>query len=248
MKFLLACLLFLSPLHSKEIPPLTGPVIDQAGVLSDAVKVSLAASLQELKRKQRVQLQLFIVDSLENEYIENYTIKVVDKWKLGTRKDSQGILFLIAIKERKMRIEVGRGLEGVLTDAMSGRILAMVKPYFKNKDYSTGIVLGLSAIATSVGGELQSVPLSNRERRRSYRRSNASHGLGFFLFLIFLLSLFGRGRRGGRGMGAWFLLGMLSGGMGRSSGLGGGGLGGFSGGGWGGGGGGFAGGGASGSW
>ena len=246
MKFLFLSLLFFSPLQSKEIPPLTGPVIDQAGVLSEAVKVRLAASLQELKRKQRVQLQLFIVDTLENEYIENYSIKVVDKWKLGTKKDSRGILFLIAVKERKMRIEVGRGLEGMLTDAMSGRILTMVKPYFKNKDYSTGIVLGLSAIATSVGGELQSVPLSNRERRRSYRRSNSGHGLGFIFFLIFLLSMMGRGRRGGSGMGAWFLLGMLSGGMGRSSGFGGGGFGG--GGGWSGGGGGFAGGGASGSW
>ena len=242
---LLACLFFFSPLQGKEIPPLTGPVIDQAGILSEAVKVRLAASLQELKRKQQVQLQLLIIDSLENEYIENYTIKVVDKWQLGTKKDSQGILFLVAIKERKMRIEVGRGLEGVLTDAMSGRILAMMKPYFRQKDYSTGIVLGLSAIATSVGGELQSIPLSNRERRRSYRRSGASHGMGFFILLIFLLSLFGRGRRGGSGAGAWFLLGMLGGGMGRGGGLGGG----FSGGGgWGGGGGGFSGGGASGGW
>ena len=245
MKFLFLPLafLFFTPSVGKEIPRLTGPVIDQSGVLEKSLKIRLAASLQEFKRTNDVQIQLLIVDSLEDEYIENYSIKVVDKWKLGTKKKDKGILFLIAIKERKMRIEVGRGLEGSITDAMSGRILSMVKPYFKNKDYGTGIVLGLSAIASASGGELQSVSLSNRERRRSYRRSEGGHGLLFFILLFFLISLFGRGRRGGAGMGAWFLLGMLGGSMGRGRGFGG-----MGGGGWSGGGGGFSGGGASGSW
>ena len=246
---LLLLLFFSSPLLqeaiSKEVPPLTGPIIDQANILHGPLKLRLAASLQELRRHKRVQLQVLIVDSLEDEYIESYSIKVVDQWRLGQKKDSKGVLFLIAMKERKMRIEVGQGLEGDLTDAMSGRIIAMVRPYFKKKDYATGLVLGLSALATAVGGELQSVPLSGRERRRSYRQSNPSHAFSLILFLIVTLTLFGRGRRGGGpGVGAWFLLGALSGGMGRGGGLSRGG--GISG--WSGGGGGFSGGGASGSW
>lgn len=251
-RLLLIPILFLSswPLHQvfpKEVPPLTGPVVDQANILDKSLKLRLAASLQKLRRNNKVQLQLFIVDSLEDEYVESYSIKVVEKWQLGGKKDSKGVLFLIAMKERKMRIEVGRGLEGDITDAMAGRIIAMVRPYFKKQDYSTGLFLGLSALATAVGGELQSVPLSNRKHRRPYRQGHAGHGLSLIFFLIFALGLFGRGRRGsGPGAGAWFLIGALSGGLGgRRGGLGGGG---GSGGLWSGGGGGFSGGGASGNW
>jgi uncharacterized protein len=231
-------LIFSLSVWSKEVPRRALPVIDGAGVLSTRVVQGLSQSLYQLEKQTGNEISVLVVKSLENETIEGYALKVVDKWKLGKKGKDNGVLFLVSIKDKKMRIEVGQGLEGNLTDATSGRIIQSVRPYFKKGDYKSGIILGLSQIAKKTGGKLTGAP---RVRNRRSRRGSSSL---FYLFFILIALFSGRGRRGGRGGGLMtgMLLGSMMGG-GRSSGGGFGGAGGGFGGG-----GGFSGGGASGGW
>ncbi len=232
--------LWASPAASLEVPKLTGPVVDLAGVLNRSEKAEISASLLQFQRKYGPQLQVLVVPSLEDETIESYSIKVVDAWKLGSKDKDDGVLLLVATHDRKVRIEVGRGLEGDLPDALAGRIIrAGIVPFFEQGQTGAGVLVGLGMIAESVGGKLENIPTP---RMRRVRRGGG-RSLGFLLFLGFFLIgplLSGRRRRGG--VGGALLSGMLLGS------LMGGGRGGFGGGGFGGGGGGFSGGGASGSW
>ena len=235
-------LLFLSfTLIAREVPSIRGPVMDEVGVFSKRDVQIISNSLRELKKTHGAELQVYIIDSLEGESIDGYSIKVTDKWKLGDEKKDNGILFLIAIKDRKMRIEVGQGLEGDLTDAMSGRIISSVKPYFKDGDYRSGIVNGLALISKTIGGKLTNSPKVRKRKKRS-----GGFNIGSLIFIFFIISsMFGRRRGRGGGLMTALLVGSVLGGGGRSYGGGGGG---FSGGGSFGGGGGFSGGGASGGW
>lgn len=235
--------LWASPVFALEVPKHTSSVVDLAGVLNHADQVKIAASLLQFQRKYGPQLQVLVVPKLEDETIESYSIKVVDKWKLGAKGKDNGVLLLVATENRKVRIEVGRGLEGDLPDVIAGRIIRTgIIPFFKQGQTGAGILVGLGMIAESVGGKLENVPAP---RLRTAKRSNGS--LGYLLFIgMFLIGpmLTGRGRRGGVGsalLSGLLMGGLMSGGRGGSGGFGGGG---FSGGG----GGGFSGGGASGSW
>ena len=243
---LLGCSLWAGPVFSLEVPKLTSPVVDLAGVLSRSDQVKISASLLQFQRKYGPQLQVLVVPKLEDETIEGYSIKVVDEWKLGAKGKDNGVLLLVAIEERKVRIEVGRGLEGDLPDALAGRIIrAGIIPFFKQGQTGAGVLVGLGMIAESVGGKLENIPMPRMHKAKRGRGMN----LGFVLFLaIFLIGpmLFGRGRRRG-GMGTALLGGMLLGSL-MGGGRGGYGGGGFGGGFGGGGGGGFSGGGASGGW
>lgn len=236
--------LWASPVFSLEVPKLTGPVVDLAGVLSRSDQAKISASLLQFKRKYGPQLQVLVVPKLENETIEGYSIKVVDKWKLGAKGKDNGVLLLVATENRKVRIEVGRGLEGDLPDALAGRIIRTgIIPFFKQGQIGAGVLVGLGMIAETVGGKLENIPVP---RMRKAKRSGGN--LGFLLFLAFFLvgpRLLGGRRRGGMGSAVLggMLLGSLLGGR-HGGGFGGGGFGG----GFGGGGGGFSGGGASGGW
>ena len=222
-----------------EVPTLTGPVVDEAQFLSRDGHAAIENALRNLYQTEGIQFQVLIIDKLVDESIEGYSIKVVDEWKLGKKGDDRAALFLIALDDRKMRIEVGRGLEGTLTDLTTNRILDEVKPHFKNGDYDNGVALGLALMAKADGKNLD---FQGQVQPRHHRQGSAPlvliaiFGLIFFLQFIFPQSRGGRGGRGG---------GFFGGG-----GFGGGGFGGGSGGGgsWGGGGGGFSGGGSSGSW
>ena len=235
--------LWATPAFSLDVPKLIGPVVDLSGVLSRSDQEKISASLLQFQRKYGPQLQVLVVPKLEDETIESYSIKVVDKWKLGAKDKDNGVLLLVATEDHKVRIEVGRGLEGDLPDALAGRIIRTgIIPFFKQGQTGAGIVVGLGMIAESVGGKLENIPAP---RMRRAKRGGVN--LGFLLFLSFFLigpTLFGRGRRR-RGFGTALLGGMLLGSlMGGGRGVGGGGFGG----GFGGGGGGFSGGGASGGW
>ena len=118
---------------------------------------------REHARSTRAQLP-----KLEDETIESYSIKVVDEWKLGSKDKDNGVLLLVATLDRKVRIEVGRGLEGDLPDALAGRIIrAGIIPFFKQGQTGAGVLVGLSLIAESVGGELEDIPTP---RMRKVRR------------------------------------------------------------------------------
>lgn len=228
-------------LAAKDVPNRATPIVDQAGLLSNKVKHSLEKALYEIQKQTGNEIAVFTVKSLEDETIESYSLKIADQWKLGDKEKDNGVLFLIAVDDRKMRIEVGQGLEGDLPDITAGRIIRSVQPYFRKGDYQSGIILGLSQIVEKTGGKLTNAP-----KVRNQKSSGAFSLLIFIAFII--LSVFS-GRGGGRGgRGGGILTGMAVGsllgggrshGSGRSSGFGGGSFGG---------GGGFSGGGASGGW
>jgi uncharacterized protein len=225
-----------------DVPPLRARVNDLAGVLPPEVEQRLELRLGAYEKKTGHQLAVLIVDSLDGDPLEDFTLRVVEAWKLGNKDRDDGVLLLVAIKDRKIRIEVGYGLEGDLPDALAGRIVRdVMAPAFRRGDVAQGVTAAVEAIMSATGGEGQlrlPEPSANSGRRRS-----SGSGLAPFLLLGLIVLLFLGGGRGRGGGGGAFVAGMLMGGMGRGGRGGGGGGGGFSGGG-----GGFGGGGASGSW
>ncbi len=234
----LGALVVLPTAHAeRSVPSLTGRVVDQAGILSPEQAARLSESLAAFEKSHGPQIAVLTIPSLEGESIEGFSIRAVDQWKLGTEKNDDGVLLLVAVQEHGIRIEVGQGLEGTLPDAAAGKIIRdVIVPRFRNGEMAEGIIAGSQAIATRLGGSLEGIPQPTRvERRREPFPVGKLVLLGFFL--LFLLKPRGprsryHGRGGGWGGGHW-------GGGGGSWGGGGG----FSGGG-----GGFSGGGASGKW
>lgn len=223
-----------------HVPELTGPVVDDARVIDRASFEELNANLRALYERGGSQIQILTVNGLEGLPIETVSLLVVEKWRLGTKKSDNGILVLVAPNERKVRIEVGRGREGLLTDMGSGQIVREVMiPYFKQNLFGAGVVAGARAIVTITDSEYawSGEALPRLRRRRSSEISLPVIVVWAVLMLIFAVLRFLR-RRDPRNRGYY-----SSGGWGGGFGGGGG-----SGGGWSGGGGGFSGGGASGGW
>jgi uncharacterized protein len=222
-----------------EVPPLAGRVNDRANVLSPQMRAQLESQLQNYERSTGHQLAVLTVPSLEGDPVEEYTLRVVENWKLGKQGKDDGVLLFVAVGDRKIRIEVGYGLEGDLPDALVGRIIREVMaPAFRQGDLGFGISRAVSAISSATGGQGESLPPPRRTR------SHDGGGLSPYLLLALVLLLF---LGGGRGMGGFIVGSALGGGFGRGGGFGGGGSR-QSGGGFRGGGGGFGGGGASGGW
>jgi len=240
-----AVLLASAAVARAEVPRNNGWVTDLAGFLTPQQKQSLETLMESYRQGSGNEIALLTVPSLGGESLEQYSLEVARQWGLGEKGKNNGALLLIAKQERKIRIEVGRGLEGNVTDSISGRIIRdVIAPEFKRGQYYDGIRAGIEALHAAAGGDYGKIPQA---------RSRSRGGLGLLplLFIVFVLSgLFRGGRRGGCSylLGGYLLGSMLGGGRYRSSGWGGGG--GFGGGGFGGfgGGGGFSGGGASGSW
>lgn len=220
------------------IPKLSGPVIDQVGIISRSDERYLEQLLFDYNQKGKAQIQILVVETLGNETIENFSLEVTDKWKLGDAKLDNGILFVVAFKDRKMRLEVGQGLEGAMPDVVAKRIISdVVTPLFRAQKFSAGIVTGVSEIIFQVDAEYAAGNLI--EKSRPAQKKPVSALLIFLaLILITVIRLRLPFAGGGRYHGGWG-----GGGLG-----GGGGFGGSGGGGWSGGGGGFSGGGASGGW
>jgi len=250
------------------VPPLTSRVTDLTGTLSGAAVARIEAKLKDLEAKKGSQLAVLIVPTTQPEEIEQYGIRVAEAWKLGRKGVDDGAILLVAKDDRRVRIEVGQGLEGALPDAIANRIVAeTITPHFKQADFDGGVEAGVNQIISVINGE----PLPAPDRKWE-RRGGLGNLLPVLLIVVFVASgvlraLFGRlfgsiatgGLAGGIvwllshlipiGLGAGvlaFLFAMLTGGSrsGWTSGGGfGGGLGGFGGGFGGGGGGGFSGGG-----
>jgi uncharacterized protein len=229
-------LLFFALAFSFEVPKLTGPVVDEANLLDRKDYAYLDETLRNLN-SEGTQLQVLTLQDIGNETIEQASIKVVDKWKLGTKKEDKGVLLFVVKKQRKVRIEVGQGLEGVLTDLDSKRIIReQIVPYFKANQYSQGIVAGVTGIILKTNPDFKNL----RSPEKALKLPPLLILLLIFLFIIIIFSRFFGGGYGGFGGGGGYGGGGWGGG-----GFGGGGS---SGGSWGGGGGGFSGGGASGDW
>ena len=149
-----AALLAPRPLPALDVPYLTGRVNDHAGLLSEEQRERLEDALAELERTTSAQVAVLTIPSLEDEGLEEYSLRVAETWKLGRRDRDNGVLFLVATGDRKMRLEVGYGLEGTLTDATSRRILdGIVRPRFRAGDFPGGIEAGVNAVAAVIQGD-----------------------------------------------------------------------------------------------
>ncbi len=229
------------------LPELGGRVNDGAGLLDGAARAQLEAELAAYERATGHQFALVTVQTLDGLPIEDFSIRLAEKWKLGDAKRDDGLLLIVAARDHKMRIEVGYGLEGAIPDALAARVVRYeLGPAFRQGQYAQGITRAFQVLEKAAQGEAVRVGPANDEAQRASPSWFRYLPLLLFL-LIFLLN--GRGRGGGGSGGFW--AGMLLGSMSsRDRGYGGyhgGGFGG-GGGGFGGGGGGFGGGGASGDW
>jgi uncharacterized protein len=162
MKRLLFTILFLIiPLvaHALEVPRLQGYVNDYAGLLSAASAQKIGEELKSFEQSDSTQIVVLTIPSLEGENLEDYSIKVAEAWKIGQKGKDNGAIILVARNERKIRIEVGRGLEDRLTDLVSGRIIRYeIAPRFKAGDYDGGIEKGVSSVIAAVKGEYKAEP------------------------------------------------------------------------------------------
>jgi uncharacterized protein len=157
-----------------DVPYLTGRVNDNAEILSDAVRRSLSERLKTHEEKTTNQVVVLTVPSLEGESIEGYAEEVFRTWKLGRKGKDNGILVIVAPNDRRMRIEVGYGLEGTLPDSAAGSIIRNVMtPRFKNNDYNGGIEAGVNAILAVLEGG--SVPEPAGSEAKEGRTSMLSH-------------------------------------------------------------------------
>ncbi|MBL6449735.1 TPM domain-containing protein [Fulvivirga sp. 29W222] len=151
---LLELLFFALFLQAKEVPYLSGRVVDEVGVLDQETVNYLNQLLKTHEDSTSNQIAVLIIQSLEGEILEEYSLKVAETWGLGQKDRDNGVLLLISLDDRKLRIEVGYGLEGVLTDALSSNIIRNeITPAFRVDDYSEGVRAGTESIIKSIRGE-----------------------------------------------------------------------------------------------
>ena len=238
--------------HAVEVPAKPpNYVVDLAGIIDDAAELKLNRYLREVEQKTTAQIAILTIVSLEGQSIEDFSIEIAhDKWKLGQKGKDNGILLAVAVKDRKYRIEVGYGLEGLIPDSLAGSIgRQYLVPFFRKGDYSGGIYAATLALANIIASDAQIEITGMPKLKRSLqpvREEQSRSILGKIISIVlFLVVLFAFIKRPGLLFTLFLLsgIGARSGSWGGGSGFGGGGFGGF-----GGGGGGFGGGGASGSW
>ena len=141
------------PARALEVPPLSGRIVDLAHVLPPATNAQLSDTLRTHETNTSNQVAVLIVPSLEGEPLFDFSHRVATTWKLGTKATGNGVLLLVAIKERKIRLEVGYGLEGVLTDARSAQIIRNeMAPKFRAGDVPAGITAGVLAVLKTIEG------------------------------------------------------------------------------------------------
>ena len=151
--FLSSALTLASLVFALNVPPLTGRVVDLAQVLTANVAASIVRDLEAHEVKTSNQVALLILPSLEGEPLETFAHRVATTWKLGQKGTDNGVLLLLALRERKVRIEVGYGLEGTLTDLRSAHIIRQeIVPRLRSGDLSGGIVAGVQAILDTIEG------------------------------------------------------------------------------------------------
>jgi len=154
--------------HALEVPAYKGYVNDYAGILSASAENQLNAALLQFDTSDSTQVAVLTIPTLDGEVLEEFSIRAVDSWGMGQKGKDNGVLLLIVQKERKVRIEVGRGLEGVLTDLLAGRIIdQVIIPYFKSGQFDKGAIAGVNAIIGASRGEFKAEKRSRGQRKGS---------------------------------------------------------------------------------
>ena len=169
-----------------DVPRLQGYVNDHAGMISPSAKSKIEEELRAFEQSDSTQIVILTIPSLEGENIEEFGIKVAEAWKIGQQQKDNGVLLIVSKRERKIRVEVGRGLEGKLTDLMAGRIIdQVIKPRFKQGDFDGGLITGVSALIDATRGEFKV-----EQRPGKGRQKGLPPFLTIFLFLgVFTLIL-----------------------------------------------------------
>lgn len=265
MKRILAALLFTGLAFGLDVSKLEprGYVNDFAGVLTPDASAAIETYLGNVERATKAQFAVVLVKSLENDTVEDASVRLFEKWGIGKKGTDEGLLLFFAIDDRKNRVEVGFGLEPIITDGAAGDVLRSIRPILRQGDYGGAIFAAVQQLGERVA-QAKGVTIDGQaptQRRRSNDGISPLAVIAIIFAVIGVLSALGGGRRGGRGGGggdilAGLILGQMLGGGRRSSGWSGGGFGGSGGGGgWSGGGGfggfgggGSGGGGASGGW
>ena len=160
MKLRISCLIFIVTITftseaQKVIPELWGQRIhDEAKILQASTIDNLEKELKTFEDSTSNQIAVLIISSLQGEAMEEYSLKVAEKWRLGTKLKDNGVLFLVAVDDHEIRIEVGQGLQGKLTDALCSRIIRNeVAPAFRKNAYDGGVITAIHSITKSIRGE-----------------------------------------------------------------------------------------------
>ncbi|MDH3799912.1 MAG: TPM domain-containing protein, partial [Desulfobacterales bacterium] len=191
---LLICTFWVPNLWALEVPALRTRVNDHAGMLSAATRQQLEDILSRLEQTDSTQIVVLTIPSLGGEVLEEFSLKVAEKWQIGQKGFDNGAILLIAKNDRKLRIEVGYGLEGSLTDLMAGRIIRnVIVPQFKAGNFDQGIIDGVQAMIGVVRGEYQAPEKS--PFARGSKKKDSSPGFGGLIAFVFFISMLGRLRR-----------------------------------------------------
>jgi uncharacterized protein len=232
-----------------DVPPLRGRVNDYAGVMSQEQARTMESQLAQFEQDTSHQVAVLTIPTLDGEDIEGFGIRVAENWKVGKKGFDNGVILVVAVKDRRLRLEVGYGLEGVLPDATAKTIISdYIVPRFRAQDYPGGIISGIDAVLKVIKRE----PLPEAARKKDSNQGSELNSVTMFaitLAVFGLMAFVSTGNRRKNNM--WATRGRHGGPtiFGGPGGFGGGGFGGGSGGGgFSGGGGGFGGGGASSSW
>ncbi len=201
-----------------DLPSPAGPVTDLAGILDTGTRQRLAQLIEEVRERTTAEVAVLIVPSTAPEGIEDYSVAIFDRWKIGKRGQDNGLLFLVAVQDRRMRITTGYGLEGILPDGKVGEIRDRdIIPHFRAGRYAEGILRGTEALARVIlaqgqEGASERPPVARPARDRS-RYWSGSTGILLAVFILLILFSAGlsamdrpaavRGRGGRRRGGFW---------------------------------------------
>jgi len=204
-----------------NLPRPRGYLNDFAGVVDGTSAQQIESICTSIERSTGVEISVITIESLDGSTIEQEGLRYLEGWGVGKKGEDNGVVIIVAIKDRKIRIETGYGMEGILPDSKAGEIIRYdITPRFKQSDYGGGLLAAVYKIGKIAGGEI--VTYSKTPRKKS----NIGGFIYFIFLIILIISSFSRRRRGSRLGLLWFLTGF---GMGRSGGWGGssGGSGGF---------------------
>lgn len=207
-KFVVVVLLFVNVLSTVslvmalEVPAYHGYVNDYANIISPAMESKLNNALRSFDLSDSTQVAILTIPTLDGDDLADFSIRTAAKWKIGQKGKDNGVLLLVAKKEHKIRIEVGRGLEPVLTDLLSGRIVDnVISPYFKKGRFDDGFAAGTGAIIQATRGEFKGDAIRHLGRQR---RAEPSPLFKFLFFGLVLTAFLGSNSR---------KLGLLAGGI-----------------------------------
>jgi len=190
--FAAALVIGVLPLAAQQpVPRLTGRVVDATSTLTANERAALEQKLAALEQRKGSQVAVLMVKSTQPEAIEQFSLRVAEAWKIGRgNRTDDGIVVVVAKDDRRIRIEVGYGLEGAVPDALAKRIIAeQMTPHFRDGDYAGGLNAGVDALAKLIDGEPLPPPAAQPARDRG-DRDNGGNGFGSFFGILFVLAVF----------------------------------------------------------